>query len=69
MQTIKAQVSDLLNKQMDRQEFLRSVGVGLVTLVGLSTVLRFLSPEFRQNIDNGYGSSTYGGSEDGALRR
>jgi len=63
MQEIKVQVSDLLNKQMDRQDFLKHVAIGLVALTGASTALRLLSPK-QHTVDGGYGSAAYGGSED-----
>ncbi|USN96755.1 MAG: hypothetical protein H6797_00955 [Candidatus Nomurabacteria bacterium] len=68
MQPIKTQVSDLLNKQMDRQDFLKHVGIGLIAITGLSSALRFLSIQ-QHKVEGGYGSAAYGGSEDGNSSR
>lgn len=64
MQQFKTQVSILLNKQMDRQDFLKHVAIGLVALTGASNAMRFLTLQ-QHNVDGGYGSSAYGGSQDG----
>lgn len=63
MDIIKAQVAELMNKEMDRQDFLKHIAVGFVALTGLSAALRFASPQYR-NLESGYGSAAYGGSED-----
>ncbi|MCA9334607.1 hypothetical protein KC953_00515 [Candidatus Saccharibacteria bacterium] len=64
MDPIKAQVSELLNKQMDRQDFLKHVGIGLVAMTGLSAALRFASMQSKHSA-SGYGSAAYGGTGDG----
>ncbi len=65
---IKTQVAELLQKEMDRKEFLRHIGIAVAVIVGLPTLLSALSRlqggSIRQQ-SAGYGSSTYGGSKDG----
>ena len=60
---LKAQVSAVLNKKMDRQGFLKHVAIGVVALSGAGTALKLLSPREKQpqTKANGYGGSAYGG--------
>lgn len=60
---IKTQVSAILNKKMDRQDFLKHVAIGVVALSGAGTALKLLSPRVKQQSakSNGYGGSAYGG--------
>lgn len=55
-------VQTLLQKKMDRREFIKHVGIGFAALVGVSAVLRTMSSMGGNNQQSvGYGSSTYGG--------
>lgn len=62
---IKQQFNDILQKEMDRKDFLRHVGVAAAAIVGIPAILKALnqtgvgSPVQR---NFGYGSSVYGGS-------
>lgn len=58
-QKMKDQLYDLLNKPMDRKEFLKHVGMGFATLVGVAGVIKAIKPQAVSNL--GYGSSVYGG--------
>tara|TARA_B100001245_G_scaffold87132_1_gene62865 strand:- start:5636 stop:5842 length:207 start_codon:yes stop_codon:yes gene_type:complete len=63
--TIKKQVNAILSKKMDRQDFLKHVGIGIVAVSGASTALRLLGAK-QENVaakDNGYGASAYGGAQ------
>ncbi len=61
---LKSQVSTLLNKKMDRQDFLKHVAVGAVAITGASAALRLLAPKHKSvSAAAGYGSSAYGGAE------
>ena len=53
------QIQDLLQKRMDRKNFLKHVGIGVMALTGLSGALKLLQPA--QSVDKGYGGSAYGG--------
>lgn len=59
---MKNDLNSLLAKEMDRKEFLKHVGIGLVALTGASALLNALNgvsaPRRRTA---GYGSSAYGG--------
>jgi hypothetical protein len=64
---IKQQVNQLLEKEMDRKEFLRHIGVAVAAVVGVSAVvssLNRLQPSSSQppahNARSGYGGSVYG---------
>jgi hypothetical protein len=60
-------LDNLMQKEMDRKEFLATVGFGLASLFGFSTVLQLLGRSNGINIgqaaDAGYGSSAYGGNK------
>lgn len=71
MKTPKS-VQDLLNKSMDRKEFLRYVGVGSLLLMGGGMILNSLggvnklvnkgsAAKPRVAAEYGYGASVYGG--------
>lgn len=63
----------LLQKEMSRKEFLATLGFGLASVMGLSTVLHLLTGKSLNTHlghatvgASGYGSSAYGGRKDGA---
>ncbi|HZM63722.1 MAG TPA: hypothetical protein VFB59_01165 [Candidatus Saccharimonadales bacterium] len=57
-------VQYLLQKEMSRKEFLLTLGFGLATLVGFSTLLQLLGKQNPwQRAQSGYGSKAYGGAE------
>lgn len=61
---LRSQLSTLLNKKMDRADFLKHLAVGVVALTGAGGVLRTLgepsqSPKSNQQA---YGNSAYGGT-------
>lgn len=61
---IKEQVQVLLDKKMDRQEFLKHVAIALVAMTGIGTLLRSLTQKSNgSTASGGYGSSAYGGSD------
>ncbi len=63
MEMFKNRFNNLLNKQMDRQDFIRHVAIGLVALTGFGTALKVLSPSQKKLVDVGYGNSAYGGDK------
>ena len=69
MNIIKKQLSELLNAEMDRKDFLRNVGIGVVALTGLGTALKLLSnqQQKQESTNLGYGNSAYGG--DAAVKK
>ena len=54
-----------MQKEMTRKEFLATVGFGVATLFGLSTIIKLLTGKenpLQQNSKTfGYGSGVYGG--------
>jgi hypothetical protein len=62
---IKAQVGQLLEKEMDRKDFLRHIGVAVAVIAGVPTLLsainRLQAGPVRTEQQVGYGSSAYGG--------
>jgi hypothetical protein len=66
---IKEQLNTLLTKKMDRRDFLKHVGVGLVAVSGVSAIVKTLGSVSTTTTPaksagttmRGYGSSTYGG--------
>lgn len=56
---MKEHINSLLNKPMDRKEFLKHVGIGFAILVGFSGVVKAFKAQSLAG--QGYGSSVYGG--------
>lgn len=61
-------VNDLLEKQMDRREFLTHTGAALLAIIGITGVLNSLSGADKKNRSHGYGGSVYGGRNDSDSR-
>ena len=60
-------LEDIMNKEMSRKEFLATLGFGVASIFGLSTIMRFVFGKGNQAqqgrpTSTGYGSSTYGGA-------
>jgi len=59
------QISDLLEKPMDRKDFLRHMGVGALMLLGGNMIYQAVTGISKNRSSNnhvGYGSSAYGGN-------
>jgi hypothetical protein len=55
------QLQDLLHKEMTRHEFLLTLGMGVASLMGFSSVIRLMSSgKSHKTASFGYGSSPYG---------
>ena len=64
--TIQDDMQKLLQKEMDRKDFLKHVGVGFAAIVGITTVLKTvsnLSGNDKQKQGYGYNSGVYGGGK------
>lgn len=62
---IKAQIDELLSKEMSRKEFLQHIGSGMLVLFGISGLMKALlqtQPKINRPTSAGYGSSAYGGT-------
>lgn len=57
-------VNQMLAKRMSRKQFLANVGATAITLVGITTILKGFGLQHKEQTD-GYGSTNYGGSEEG----
>lgn len=59
----KPGLDTLFSKEMSRKEFLLTIGVGLTSILGLSSLLNLLSdkPKQLQLSQNSYSSGPYGG--------
>jgi hypothetical protein len=65
-------LEDLLQTEMTRKQFLRTVGVGLLAICGLPSILHILNyhqSSTNQVYGDGYGSSAYGGAAAGKIQR
>lgn len=61
---IKAKISQLLDTEMERKDFLKLVGLGAVAATGVTTILKAVSQTpNRQSVSNvqSYGGALYGG--------
>jgi Trp operon repressor len=59
-------ITDILHTEMTRKEFLATLGFGIATVAGFSTILKMLGKEnpWQQTTNQslGYGSGAYGGN-------
>ncbi|HEY8999502.1 MAG TPA: hypothetical protein VIM53_04275 [Candidatus Saccharimonadales bacterium] len=58
------QINNLMQKEMTRKEFLTTLGFGVASVLGFSSVLKMLFGKGEQHFqasNMGYGSSVYGG--------
>lgn len=65
---IKTQLNDVLNKKLSRKDFLKHVAIGMVALSGAGAALRLLAKDSNPSVTNrggGYGTSAYGGRQEG----
>lgn len=60
---MKPDVDSLLQKKMDRKDFLKHVGIGFVVLTGATTLIKTLNSLGSQPQNRGYGSAAYGGTK------
>ncbi len=61
---MKKEIDEILQKRMDRKDFLKHVGMGVAVITGTAGVVKLLRPEQKteqQNVAMGYGSSVFGG--------
>ncbi len=57
------QLESIMQKEMTRQEFITTLGFGLASILGFSSVLRLLfgkGQQHQSSAPRGYGASTYG---------
>ncbi|MGF7229124.1 MAG: hypothetical protein ACQR33_04025 [Candidatus Saccharibacteria bacterium] len=61
------QLNNLMEKEMSRKEFLATLGFGIASLMGFSTIIKLLfnkgGSHQATNSSLGYGASVYGGSK------
>ena len=60
---MQKQIHHLMRKEMSRKEFLATLGFGIATIAGFSTLLQLLGKRNPWQ-SQGYGSSAYGGNSD-----
>lgn len=62
---IKQTINNLLEAEMERKDFLKMIGLGLVATTGVVQVLNSLSQQPKRTVvspqNQGYGGSAYGG--------
>ena len=61
----KQNIAKLLDKEMDRKDFLKHVGIAAVAMTGAGAILKTLSQQPTSRTANqayGYGGSVYGGA-------
>lgn len=61
---MKNDLDNLLQKQMDRRDFLKHVGIGFVALTGMAALVKTLNAISGHKVQtNGYGAQVYGGNK------
>ncbi|HET6746832.1 MAG TPA: hypothetical protein VFH06_01865 [Candidatus Saccharimonadales bacterium] len=60
---IQNDMQKLLQKEMDRKDFIKHVGIGFAAILGITTILKTISTmSGSQGKTVGYSSGVYGGS-------
>lgn len=62
---MKKEIDEILQKRMDRKDFLKHVGMGVAVITGTAGVVKLFKPESQsqqQVAGMGYGASVYGGT-------
>jgi hypothetical protein len=55
-------IKKIMQKEVDRKQFLLMVGMGIAAVTGFSTILEFFTVKsHRPKLQRGYGTSAYGG--------
>lgn len=62
---LRKQIDDLLQAPMDRTNFLKTVGAGVATLMGLGWFIQMTAERHDTPKTAGYGAMAYGGEADG----
>lgn len=60
---MKNDLQALLAKEVDRKDFLKHVGVGLVALTGIASLTQSMNNVGRKPQVLGFGAGVYGGSQ------
>lgn len=59
------QLDEILQKRMDRKDFLKHVAMGVAVITGTAGIVKFLKPDAKpsnqKTASGGYGASVYGG--------
>jgi len=67
---MQKQFDEILQKRMDRKDFLKHVGIGFAVMTGVAGLVKTLNPgaaqqqtaqSTKQTVAAGYGASVYGG--------
>ena len=65
---MQKQFDEILQKRMDRKDFLKHVAMGVAVITGTAGVVKLLKPQQeqaaqkpQQTVSLGYGASVYGG--------
>lgn len=61
-------LNQLMQKEMDRKEFLLTLGLGVASIFGFSTIIHLLtgksvSGHLNKGVTGGYGFTSYGGGK------
>ena len=72
MSTITKPLEQILQKEMSRKEFLTTLGLGMASIMGFSTIIHLLTGKsvhshLGQRVGSGYGRSAYGRSKDSKI--
>ena len=60
---MQKQLNNIMQREMTRKEFLATIGFGVASIFGFSTLIRLLTGKGgTQHASMGYGASAYGGN-------
>ena len=63
--SLQQNIQPLMQKEMSRKEFLLTLGLGMASIFGFSTIIHLLTGKsvesrFKQRVGSGYSSNDYG---------
>jgi len=63
MSTMKERIDDILSRPMNRQQFLKQVGLLVLAVVGITNIINTFDKHTGKNVSsNGHDGSAYGAS-------
>jgi hypothetical protein len=63
---LQNEITKLMQKDMDRRDFLKHVGIGFAGIMGVTSILKTigtLNGSQKKSANSGYGSNPYGGNK------
>lgn len=57
-------INEILNRRISRKDFLKTLGLAAVSILGFSSIAGILAGKHNNNATSGFGAGPYGGGSD-----